>query len=79
MTGVTFLQLALQAQEDPDAVAAAIVEAVNARRDTSEAVAPLATMSREGRLRVFRLLQEAMPERAGRATVSRAGGAARAQ
>ncbi len=78
---MTFLEMADRALEKAgaEAVAAAIVEAVNAGRDTSEAAAPLATMSREGRLRVFRLLQEAMPERTGRARVSPTGGVARAR
>jgi len=76
---VTFLEMADMALEEPENVAAAIVAAVNAGGGVAAVVAPLATMSRAGRARVLRLLQEAMPERTGRATVAPAGGVADAR
>lgn len=57
------------AAENPAGVAAAIMHAINAGRDAGAEVATVATMSSEGRLRVWHLLQDAMPERTARVLI----------
>lgn len=61
------------------AVAAGILRSQHDSDGLAAAVAPLASMSRDDRLQVLRLLQAAMPERTGRAVVTVTGGATRAR
>ena len=66
--------VSLAAQVEPLGVAASILRAQRDGGDLEAATAPLATMSREDRLQVLRLLQAAMPERTARATARTLGG-----